>query len=138
MNELTFSTWQCMKTGCGLTALWQCGIDVTPKWRLSATPLHCIFSIVVCGLCKENVTPKDFTGWDKELEVSLNRPSSDFNLVLTFYDISDGYWIDPRKPNTNSFKKVRMPDSPEAYSDSLKPPGETIEIHDINLMGDDD
>jgi hypothetical protein len=120
-----------MKKNCGLTALWQCGVDIVPKWRISATPLHCIFSLVLCGLCKENVTPADFSGFEHDLERSTNRPLSDFNVVLAFYDISDGFWIDPRSPGDLT-QKVRMPPTLEDY----KNPKQKVEIQDVDLFKD--
>jgi hypothetical protein len=124
-----------MKKDCRLTALWQCGVDIIPKWRMSSTPLHCIFSLVLCGLCKETVTPTDFSGFEEDLERSTNRPLSDFNVVLAFYDISDGFWIDPRSPGKitpEGATRVRMPNSIEDYRN----PKQVVEIQDVDLFKD--
>jgi len=102
-----FNTWPCGRAGCGLTALWQCGIDVTPRWALSATPLRCIFPKVVCGICKDSVTLDAFEGFKEILQDRIRVPVDAMNLTLVFYDISDGYWYDPAGPNME--KRVKLP-----------------------------
>jgi hypothetical protein len=102
-----FSDWTCGKKGCELTPLWQCGIDVTPRWALTAKPIKCILSLVLCGLCKDEVKLSDFNGFTELLQERIDVDVSDLTLTLVFYDISDGYWIDPNNPNPD--KKVKIP-----------------------------
>lgn len=96
---------QCTRENCELTALWQIGFDMQPINQLTQEPLHGWMSLAVCGLCKELVTLDDFKETVTELCAVIGRRyGMEFRPSLVFYDISNGYWTDPRQG-----KKVQVP-----------------------------
>lgn len=89
----------CNRKGCLLTALWQVGINLVPRWSPSPPPPHIYTGLLVCGLCQENVTLDGLGEVANKVHhlaaVLTSGHSETVRPEVVFYDISDGTWLNP-------------------------------------------
>lgn len=96
---------QCNRDDCTLTALWQVGINLVPRWSPAPPPPSIYTGLLVCGLCQENVKVDDWGDVINELAVALTHGHPDaIRPELVLYDISDGTWLNP-----DSGQRERLP-----------------------------
>ena len=88
----------CNRKGCNLTALWQVGFDLIPRWSPAPPPAHIFTGFLVCGLCQEKVTADDFSDAIHTIATALTRGNPDaVRAEAHFYDVSAGTWLNPDK-----------------------------------------
>lgn len=88
---------ECSKHSCHLTALWQIGLSFQPRWDTTLSPKEAWTSLVVCGMCVDDVTLDTMGEYPVAIATALTGGEPDSVWVtLTREDISDGLWRDPK------------------------------------------